>query len=87
MLFSLLALAVLAVASVSAADEVGIEVTKAVECTRKSKNGDSLKMHYTGTLLDGKKFDSSRDRGQPFGFTIGTGGVIQVRSALARCAE
>ncbi|CAF0766391.1 unnamed protein product [Adineta steineri] len=62
-----------------AADKLQIDVTKKVDnCERKSKNGDRLHMHYTGTLKsNGKKFDSSRDRGDPFVFTIGTGQVIK----------
>jgi FKBP-type peptidyl-prolyl cis-trans isomerase len=44
---------------------------------RKALPGDYVTVHYTGTLLNGSKFDSSKDRNSPFSFQIGTNRVIQ----------
>ncbi|MFH1894746.1 MAG: FKBP-type peptidyl-prolyl cis-trans isomerase [Patescibacteria group bacterium] len=58
------------------ADELKIETIKE-GIGEEAKNGDTVSVHYVGTLQDGTKFDSSIDRGEPFVFTLGAGQVIR----------
>jgi peptidylprolyl isomerase len=51
-------------------------ITKKNPKGRKAMNGDRINAHYTGILTNGKRFDSSRDGGQPFSFILGNHEVI-----------
>jgi FKBP-type peptidyl-prolyl cis-trans isomerase len=58
-------------------DGVVIEVLRQGSGDKAAKSGDTLQVHYVGTLEDGTVFDSSVARNKPFAFIIGRGNVIQ----------
>lgn len=58
------------------ADQLQIEEMQ-VGTGAEAKPGQQVSVHYTGWLTNGTKFDSSVDRGQPFGFPLGGGRVIK----------
>jgi len=53
-----------------------IEDTRTIKCDRPTQKGDTIFVHYKGTLTNGMQFDESWDRGQPFKFKLGEGHVI-----------
>ena len=58
--------------------ESGLEIVTIEEGAGDSpQSGDIVQVHYVGTLEDGTKFDSSRDRGEPIAFPLGRGAVIK----------
>ncbi len=64
--------------SCSTEPEATVEITDTVVGSGAvATSGKYVTVHYVGTLTNGSKFDSSRDRFQPFSFTLGAGKVIQ----------
>ncbi len=61
------------VKTASGLDYIDVKVGTGAE----AKAGQTVSVHYTGWLVNGTKFDSSKDRGQPFSFPLGGGRVIK----------
>ena len=81
MRFTTFLLSALPLLSLAKGPELEIDVLKAIpeaECGRKTVTGDTVSVHYAGSLLStGKEFDSSYGRGRPLDFQLGAGRVIR----------
>ncbi|BDA78960.1 peptidyl-prolyl cis-trans isomerase [Leptospira kobayashii] len=69
-------LALASITTLFAADDLLIQDTK-LGLGKEALRGTTVKVHYTGKLTNGKVFDSSVERGEPFSFDLGSGQVIQ----------
>lgn len=62
----------------SSGPEIEILTPPPADCGRKTRLGDTISVHYRGTLAsDGTQFDASYDRGKPLTFEVGKGRVIK----------
>jgi len=58
-------------------NELKTNINNQIKTKMEVKQGDTIKVHYTGTLNDGSEFDSSYKRNEPIEFQAGTGQMIQ----------
>lgn len=65
------------ISSTTTEDGLKIDIMVPASCTRRTQNGDTIYVHYNGTLEDGTPFDSSYNRRQPFAFELGAHRVIR----------
>lgn len=75
-LFAIVSIAVVLVLASCSSESGSAEGDAAPEAGAPARDGDTVDVHYIGTLDDGEQFDSSYERGVPLTVTLGTGGVL-----------